>query len=144
MEDTKDSQIAFERYNQIVDILKEISDKKGLKLIQEIVEKAVNYIQITIEMEQFITMKESLGESTRQYQDRFKNLDQRKRLTHNALISQLNIVNRYLFSHKLIKNKIPIGGIFTGDPHNIGERGAIADWAYFLVAGLVNRRIIRL
>ena len=133
---------AFERYKQIADLLDEITDKKGLRLVQELVEKCANYVRITEEMEEFIKKHEIRDTPIEKYQQYFKSIDERKRLSHNALISQLSIVNRYLFKHPVIENRVPIGGIYSLDPNSIRDRNAVGDWAYYLIDGLTRRGMV--
>jgi uncharacterized protein DUF3232 len=58
-----------------------------------------------------------------------------RRIYHNALNSNLNILNRYLF--KTYNGAIPIGGIYSLlPPESIKDRNAIGDWAGSFVFGL--------
>ena len=136
------SEKAFERYKQIVNLLKSIKNKKGLALVQELIEKCANYIKITNEMGVFIKVHQSREQDVEKYREQYRNIDQRKRLTHEALISQLNIVNRYLFRNKEELGEIPPGGIFSRDPITITNRNAVGDWAKDLIDALHIRGIV--
>ncbi len=63
-----------------------------------------------------------------EFQERTQNHDQRRRLAHNALIDQLHIVNRNLFSDENLQGEVPIGGIFSLNPDSIKERTMVAHW----------------
>ena len=93
-------------------------------------------------MERFVRLQEALEQSPEEYQRNIKNFDQRKRISHEALISQLAIVNRYVFKNNNLKGRVPIGGIYSLDPNTIVNRNMVGDWAYYLVNALVRRGII--
>lgn len=87
---------AYERYKLIIALLNEINDKKGLGLVAELVEKCVNYLETVVAAE-VIAKTEKFRMEERQLAEEISRLDQRRRLSHEALISQLYIVNRYTF-----------------------------------------------
>lgn len=135
---------AYKRYLKVVNILKEENKKKILKLVHELVNKSVNYfdyvVRAEIRIEQIKYRLE--GEDFRR---ELENIDKNRRLLHNALMSQLMIVNRTLFKDGDIKDKIPIGGMFSGNVDALArkDRDAVANWAGYLVKGLRKHGILR-
>ncbi len=139
--ESKESEKALERYKLIVDLLTEINDKRGLSLVKELAEKCITYINLITSMELNIKILRFREASREEYQASITNMDKNKRLAHNALISQLTIVNRYLFKHENLKGKIPVGGIFSLDSNRITDRRVVGDWAFYLVEGFSNEGI---
>ena len=145
--ETKQELQAFERYKIVVEILKELNDSRGLKLIQELVDKCARYIDIASIAEAHSKMLRSGnfagGEGILDVQRASENLDRNRKLAHDALISQLIIVNRYISS----KKDIPLGGIYSLDPRTLIEpyeydsRVKIGDWAKYLTNALERRGI---
>jgi len=129
---------AFERFELIVGLLREINDSRGLKLVHELVVKCSEYIQIVVVSEELMGLQRFRKQTDEDVMAEFRRLDILRRIKHNALISQLVIVNRYLFKINSLKNKVPIGGIFSLDPTFLErrDRDKIALWAGFLVNGL--------
>jgi len=57
-----------------------------------------------------------------------------RKIYHNALISNLHAMNRYLFQN--YDGKVPVGGIYSKSPESIKDRNAIGDWAGSFVFGM--------
>jgi hypothetical protein len=62
-----------------------------------------------------------------EYRNLLSELDRSRKIKHDALISDLNIINRYLF--KKYGKEIPEGGLFFGNVERFYDRETIADWA---------------
>lgn len=151
--ETKQEAEAFERYNKIVDLLREFGDNRGLGLVRELVDKCVRYIDVTSIVEAHSKMLRSGrftgGEDRLNLQRASESLDMSRRTAHNALISQLIIVNRYAAHKEKIQNEILPGGIYSLDPRHLNDpysydsRVKIGDWAKYLTDALYRRGIIR-
>jgi hypothetical protein len=134
---------AYNRYEEILKILNSNSDERGLKLIKELLKKIFNYIENVTRFELFIKQKkyklETECKDAEEYRETMQNLDNIRRLSHNALIDQLNIVNRYMF--KNYRDETPIGGIYSLDPNSMKDRTAVADWAGYLAEAITRRNL---
>ena len=83
--------------------------------------------------------------STITYKDYLDALfDKRRKIAHEALLSQLYIVNRALLKEELLKGKVPIGGIYSLNPDTIRDRNSVSDWAGYLVKALARRGFVKL
>ncbi len=138
-----ESEKAYERYKQIVDILNEEKDQEGLVMVQNLVEGCIDYAElITI-----LTAAEKAGTP----KGKAIGTSSQRGAKHNYVIDQLEKVNRYLFKKYGIEGKggkIPIGGIYSLDPYSLYNGGrinrwAVADWAYYLQETLFRRGIIK-
>jgi len=138
----KRSTEAFERYELILNLLKNARDKMGLKLLTELINKALNYIETVARVERVMAIQKFRAQDEDEYKSEFTRLDQIRHIQHNALIDQLNIVNRYLFRSGL-KDSLPFGGIYSLDPSTIENRTIVADWAYYLIEALYRRGIVK-
>lgn len=135
---------AFERFELIVGILKDNNARTGLKLVQGLVVKCSEYIQIVVVSEEIMALQKFRKETDMEVMEEFRRLDRLRKIKHDALISQLVIVNRYLFKTKILNGKIPFGGIFSLDPvllKNL-DRNRIAEWAGYLVNALRKRSLL--
>lgn len=141
MSESKESPKAFERYQQIVDLLNSNNDKKGLKYVQDLVNKCREYVTVVANAERIGKLQRFRSQTSEEEREEYKRLDQLRRIIHNALIAQLKLVNRYIFRD--YKEQIPIGGIYSLDPSTIENRTAVGDWAYYLFDSLVRRGIVR-
>lgn len=142
MELTRDEQKAFDRYQQIVALLTEIKDERGLRLVRELVEKCRAYIQVVTQTETHIKILEMRDVSPEDYRASVSNMERNRNMAHNALMSQLIIANRYLFNKKELEGKIPAGGLFSLNTESIRNREAVADWAHYLIRALILNGII--
>lgn len=124
---------AKERRSQIERIIKNDNIAEGL--LRRLSLSAVNYVNDCANMEaqlrslknseRYVDEKEFIGE-----------LDRTRRNSHEGLISNLNVLNRYLF--KNYDGKVPVGGIYSLSPESIKSREAVGDWAGYFVFGLNN------
>lgn len=147
MKETRNETKAFERYKQIVDLLSEAEDKQGLTLVQELIEKCVNYVNKVVAMQKIRELRTHRAGAARDNIEETSPLDKARRLSHEALISQLRIVNRYLFQNYEAGTEVPIGGIYSLEPMTLAEntldRNAIGDWSFHLANALFKRGIVR-
>ncbi len=150
--ETRDEKVAFDRYDKAVSILMQLDNQRGIKLVKELVTKCINYINITAVAEAEVRSMKSginVGEDRRNVQAATERLDQMRKLAHEALISQLMVVNRYLFNIEETKQQLFPGGIFSLDSHILldprgyGERARIGDWAKYLTEALYRRGLIK-
>ncbi len=144
MVENKESEKAFERYKEIIGFLNAEEDKQGIKLVDELIKKALNYLNNLSRIRTLETIEVFRRDLDRQsYNAELENLDRVRKISHDALISQVKIVNRYLF--KNYKKDTPIGGIYSANPENLANenRTAIADWVKHLVDGLYRRGILK-
>lgn len=142
MELSREEQKAFDRYRQIINLLLEMNDRRGLKLISELINKANSYIRTVTQIETHIKILELKDVSSEEYRTSVSNMDRNRKIAHNVLMSQLTIVNRYLFKHEKLQGKIPLGGIYSLEPQSIDNREAVGDWAHYLIRALVLNGII--
>lgn len=121
-----------------VELIKKViaSDGRAMQLVGDVIRCANSYIQSVNTMERSMKSAQFRME-TDQYQRLVMQLDQRRRILHDALLSQLNITNRYLF--KNFKEEIPVGGLFSHDPSQYHDRAAIGDWAFELINEIASR-----
>ena len=143
--ESKKSEEAFERYKLVVDALIKIKDKRGIKLIDELIRLAIRYIEI-VNTAEIVGKLQKWRMEEQEFKEKISNLDNLRRRAHDALISQLKIVNRYLFLNKKLKNKILPGGIYSLDPNTLKhiDRIAVGDWVGYLTESLARRGIIKL
>lgn len=121
-------------------ILKVVAgDNKAKSLIAETLDCANRYVQAVNAAERGMKNARFRLE-TNEYQKFVVQLDQRRRVAHDALISQLNVTNRYLM--KNFEGDMPVGGLYSGDPHRYHDRIAIADWAFELIKEIAEREQI--
>ncbi|HLC22726.1 MAG TPA: DUF3232 domain-containing protein [Candidatus Nanoarchaeia archaeon] len=137
---------ALERYRLIITIVGEYAnEKKGMyiKLISDLVSYCAEYVRIIIEVEAFTQFGRHALE-TKVYQKEMIEYDKRRKIAHEALLSQLYIVNRALLKEELLKGKVPIGGIYSLNPDTIRDRNSVSDWAGYLVKALARRGFVKL
>ena len=134
----KNYQAAYERFSEVKETLEFAEDERGLKLLNELVNKVTEYIRSVTRMElikaqMFRLNDEQLGETLMQR-------DYNRKMSHEAVISQLTAMNRFLFRNYEAGEEIPYGGVFSLNPQLLSpmNRKAVADWAGYLVMGLFN------
>ena len=118
------------RYKTICDIIGE--DKDASDLLRSLAHSASDYVSMVVRTE--IAAKMMHYEDCENYhfdnlKDRQKlvqSMDESRRIYHEALISNLNIFNRYLRNNF---SDSPTGGIFTLSPSSINNRYAVSEWA---------------
>jgi hypothetical protein len=124
---------AKERYNEIEKIVN--GDKAAEGLLRSLSLSALRYVDVSANMiAQIIASKDA--NSFRDETEFSKTLDFEKRYAHEALISNLNVLNRYLFNK--YEGKVPQGGIYSLPPESIKNRHSVGDWAGYFVMGLKN------
>ncbi|MBU0456541.1 MAG: DUF3232 domain-containing protein [Nanoarchaeota archaeon] len=131
-------QNAYARFTQVKDFLEDNEDKKGLSLIEELLTKAISYIDCIVRMDISNTVRFRLEEE--EMINKLVELDHLRRIKHEALISQLNITNRYLFKNYEVDNDIPAGRVYSLPPETIRDRVSVGDWAGYLITGLYENR----
>ncbi len=131
---------AYKRFEHVREVLKLNEDEKGMKLLEELVEKANNYVSSVVKVA--IPPRQLASMETWELQEKMTALDRSRRISHDALISQLTILNRYLFKNYEAGEEIPIGGIYSLPPDTLTafDRKAVGDWAGYLVLGLYGQR----
>jgi hypothetical protein len=116
-------------------------DKKARLVIENVLKSAVSYVEKIFTAETTLSLQQNRleGEELRLVKER---LDGNRRISHNALISDLRIANRYLF--KTFGKAIPVGGVYSAEPSHLADterfRSAIGSWAGRLVVAYFNDR----
>jgi hypothetical protein len=125
----------IKRYDKIVQLVS--GDDIGSNLLEMLVIKASEYVKIICRNDVMInTQKNRLdGDEFREF---MKDLDSRRKIAHDALISSLHALNRYCLKEYV--EECPIGGIYSLSPESIRDRVAVGDWAGSLVYELFIRR----
>ncbi|MEM2956573.1 MAG: DUF3232 domain-containing protein [Candidatus Pacearchaeota archaeon] len=126
------------RYNNILNMLNDNNDSTGLELLESLVNSVVKYVSHVSRMEHRIKQWKYTMED-KEYMEAITNLDRTRRIYHESLISNLTIMNRYLFKNY---TQTPVGGIYSFDPETVRDRNAIADWAGFLYSALNNAAVV--
>ncbi|MBS3152460.1 DUF3232 domain-containing protein [Candidatus Woesearchaeota archaeon] len=139
----RESAKAYSRYKKIIDLLNLNNDQAGLKHVQQLLEICERYVVVVANVERIGIIHRFRTQTDEQEIEKFRNLDQLRKITHNALISQLKLVNRYLF--RKYGDEISIGGIYSFYPMTLADedRSAIGEWAYCLVDALQRRGILK-
>ena len=136
----KEEKEALERYEIILLKIQESkSPKKEIykSFVAELVKKCIEYTLIITREKRFTETQRSRLEPEI-YQEKLIEIDTKRRLAHNALLSQLKIVNRNLFSDKLLE-KIPPGGIYSFPSETLQNRYIIGTWAAYFVSALAQK-----
>ncbi len=143
MRENAESKKAFERYEQIIKLLKENEDIRGLNLVKDLVKLCIDYVELRLNFERLMEMQKFRKQNDEEVLEEFIRLGNLRKIKHNAMMSQLKIVNRYLFK-KYEKGTVPIGGLYTLDPLTLihDNREIVGDWAAYLVDALYRRAII--
>lgn len=125
---------AKKRYKEITSLIK--GDAMANSLLKALVHSVSEYVEIVTNrgaVKQVQRFRLEEGE----YDSLVYNLDVRRTVSHDALISDLKILNRYLCEN--YENHIPAAGIYTLDPATISpnvNRTAVGDWAQYLSNGI--------
>ena len=120
------------RIDEIIASVKE--DKNALNLIHGVLAKAQNYVDRVFAMETALQTQRPYTEGG-ELRKLTEDLDGLRSIAHNALISEIQIVNRYLFK-TFGPDVIPPGGVYSKDPVHLTSnayRSSIGDWAGELV-----------
>jgi hypothetical protein len=110
-------------------------DEQANKFIENVVIKAIDYIRQIERAERIL----SIHSNSYDFKDKFDSADKLRTIKHNALISDLNIANRYLF--KEYGDVIPVGGLFVGPVEQFHQREIIGDWAVELVNEIRHEQV---
>jgi len=137
--------LAKERYLRVKEISKE--DSNVSSLLESLVGSATRYVCHVANMEAQIKRNSvDSRESTPSFYLRERarlreSLDSERRIYHNALISRLSALNRYLFNE--FPDEIPAGGIYSLDPESIRDRRYVGTWAGNLVSAIkdLNKKL---
>ena len=131
---------ACQRLREVRELLVENEDRCGLSLLEELIGHASRYIESVVKMDLPKSLKYRL--ETWEFQEKLQELDQSRRIKHNSLISQLCILNRYLFKNYSAGEEVPYGGVYSLPLHTLSplDRIAVGDWAGYLILGLYAQR----
>lgn len=135
---------AYHRYEIISNLLK--NDENGKKLLKALILSIINYVDVVVKMEEFMDLQRRTDEENKfkmdedEYKEKVTSFDSRRRIKHEALISNLNALNRYLFRN--YEGVAPVGGIYSLEPSSMKDRNAVSDWAGYLARALYRRRIL--
>lgn len=141
---------AVERYSLVKSVLDDEDDSKGINLLERLGKSSKHYVDVVVAHEAAckIICERYEGESLI---ERLQNTDRNRMIAHNSVISDLIIVNRYLFANKKYKGgeDVPVGGVYSENPLDLEAiaksgpkyedrraRSAIGDWAGYLAVGL--------
>lgn len=124
----------LERYIKISELVK--GDDIGNNLLEMLVIRACEYMQ-TICRSDVLMRTQAARLDGDDFRDFAGDLDRKRRLAHNALISSLEGLNRYCLK---TFDECPIGGIYSLAPDTIHNRIAVGDWAGQLVYELFITR----
>ena len=125
---------AFERYNEILNMIK--GDDIAENLLVHLVNAACEYVSIVCRNETAMKVQAYRLEGD-DYRRFVESLDLRRKSSHDALISALHSFNRYIVKEF---EETPIGGIYSFDPLTIRNRIAVGNWAVNLVVGIFKKR----
>lgn len=138
-QDEKESEKAYDRFMGVKSLLEDRKDKKGLYLLEELIKYAGDYVKIVTKLESI-----DAGQyQNREDKEKIRAIDLRKKIKHDALISQLTIVNRYLFNNYSPEEEIPFGGVYSLPVETLSpklNRFAVGNWASYIIQGLYLKK----
>lgn len=126
---------AMERLEKVIRLAGE--DEVAMSLLDKLLDSAERYFGTVVKMEARLKMARFRMDGD-ELRELVQTLDRNRHLAHEALLSNLHILNRYLF--KEFGEEMPIGGIFSKDPEAIRDRAAVGDWAGELLYALYANR----
>lgn len=144
VDESRECKEAYDRYEIISNLLE--NDENGRKLLKALIVSVINYVDIVVKMEEFMDSQRRVNEENKfkmdedEYKEKINSFDSRRRMKHEALISNLNALNRYLFRN--YEGVAPIGGIYSLEPSSMKDRNAVSDWAGHLARALYRRHIL--
>ena len=98
MKKTRDEEKAFERYQQIISLLNKAEDREGIALVQDLINKCIEYFEIIGILSSSEALKTGLSKVRRSLEaiseKRISAAEGLRSDKHNAAISQLEKVNR--------------------------------------------------
>lgn len=125
----------LKRYNDIVKLVS--GDDIGSNLLEMLIINATEYMKVVCRNDVMISTQRNRLEG-KDFRELMQNLDSRRKMAHDALISSLYGLNRYCL--KEYAGICPIGGIYSLDPLSIHDRVAVGDWAGSLVYEIFVQR----
>ncbi len=136
---SKDSTTAAaRRVSDISDLLEGSEDANGMKLLSSLVASAESYLQRTNATDLSPEHKARLTDE--QFLSLKQERDMNRRISYEALMSNLTAFNRYLFENYEPGAEVPYGGACSLDPIFLSpmDRTAVSRWACELVIGMYN------
>ena len=115
-------------------------DPLAVAAIERVLYACTEYVKAVVDKEASLAARRHV-EAPDAYRELAEDLDRRRTLAHNALLSALKVCNRTLFH--TFHDAIPPGGLYSGDPYHLLDamnRVAIGDWAGELVRGRFEGR----
>ena len=145
MKDSKRDRLVFERYKKVTDLLKEENDKKGLRLVQELINECTDYINYLVNYERIMGLQRFRAQSDSEELSKFVKLEGARADKHEILIGKFKETNIYLIRDSKIKNQVPKGGICSLEPEKVlgGDRSIIGWWAEIITKQLLQRGILK-
>ncbi|MBT9167694.1 MAG: hypothetical protein DDT19_01034 [Syntrophomonadaceae bacterium] len=134
--------MVFKRLNDIIVFLKKKNDENALLLLNDTVDKSVNYVATVSKVEGALKLQKDRMEID-DFQELAMELDRRRRVAHDALLSACSALNRYF--RKIYPKDYPLGGIFGFSKERLVafDRHSVGDWAGILVSEIFSHRSIR-
>lgn len=127
---------AASRVSEISDLLEDNEDSNGMRLLYSLVDSAESYLQRTNATEPSPVHKMRLTDE--QFLALKEERDTNRRISHEALMSSLTAVNRYLFTNYEPGTDVPYGGACSLDPIFLSpmDRIAVGRWSCEMVIGM--------
>lgn len=135
--------MVLKRIKTLAEMLSKNNDEKGIKLLLDSINGAIDYNNAVVRMESRLAT-EKFRLEPEDFRDLTMELDRHRRIAHDALLSSCTAFNRYL--KKEYPGQYPEGGIFGMPKASLVnfDRHTAGDWAGELVHELfVNRQIRR-
>ncbi len=118
-----------EKINEFIKVISEIEDSECLDIMEELIESASDYVR-RVNVLEIGLMVGRYNKEGSEYREYIEKLDKQRSNAHNALISNVKIINRLCR-----KNNLP--PIYRG---NEDERIEVAEFAQKVVEELFNTR----
>jgi hypothetical protein len=115
-------------------------DETALKLIQDVLARACNYVNLVFRMERALQMHR-LKPDSEDPKGLTKDLEGLRRIGYDDLVYSIKVANRYLFN--TFENTFSPGGIYSEDPIHLTDysyRREIENWAGELVMSYFSGR----
>ena len=113
------------------------SDEVACSLLEKLLSSAEAYYCKVFEMEAMLKIARLRLEGE-ELHALTENLGKNRHYSHEALISDLHIFNRFIVRE--YGDDVPVGGIFSMDPDAIYDRIAVADWTGELLTAVYQNR----
>lgn len=133
---------ALKRINDLMALVASENDMQGSKLLKATLLSAHEYVATVNRMETTLKSSKFRLEAD-EYRDLVMELDKRRRIAHDALLSSCSAINRYL--RNKYQERCPEGGIFGISKERLQEfdRHVAGDWAGEISAAMFEGRQIR-